>query len=71
MLIVCFDPKDRVFLVLECLHMVEAKLMFNTTYLNNFDQGHFFSELLALRNILFRSSSLEVIINLFITSTNE
>lgn len=70
MLIVCFDPKEQEFMILECIHMIEAQLMFNTSYLNNFDQGHFFSELLAIRNILFRSPSPEVIIQTCISSTN-
>lgn len=62
-LIVIFDPRDREYLVLQCHHMVEEQLMFNAGYLNSFVGGHYFTDLLSIKNVLFRTGSLDVIAN--------
>jgi|AntRauTorckE5430_2_1112549.scaffolds.fasta_scaffold00508_11 arginine-tRNA-protein transferase len=61
-LLVTFDPKDQEYLVLQCFHKAEAQLMFNAAYLNGFSQKNFFTDLLSVRNVLFRTSHPEVII---------
>jgi arginine-tRNA-protein transferase len=63
LMIVVFDPRDREYLVLQCHHMVEAQLMFNAGYLNSFAGEHYFTDLLSIRRVLFRTSSVEVIAN--------
>ena len=50
--------------------MVEGQLMFNTALLNNSEDIPLFTDLLAIRNVLFQTPSLEVIVNTFIASTN-
>jgi len=62
-LIVVFDPRECDYLVLQCIHMVEAQMMFNTGYLNSFAKGHYFTDLLSIQNVLFRTGSTDVIAN--------
>lgn len=63
MLIVVFDPRDREYLVLQCQHLVEAQLMFNAGYLNSFAAGHYFTDLLSINRVLFRTASADVIVS--------
>jgi len=59
MIVVAFDPKEREFLVLQCMHMVQTQLLFNANYLNTFTEDNYFTDLLAIRTVLFRSKSVE------------
>ncbi len=47
--VVAFDPKDRVYQVLVCRHMVQTQLMFNAEYLDSFGSESFVTDLLAIR----------------------
>ncbi|MEL7163319.1 MAG: hypothetical protein AAFN92_21355, partial [Bacteroidota bacterium] len=62
LIIVAFDPKERQYFVLQCVHMVQTQLLFNATYLNTFTDDNYFTDLLAIRSVLFRVDSLEVLV---------
>ncbi|MEM9527965.1 MAG: hypothetical protein AAGA31_15225 [Bacteroidota bacterium] len=62
MIVVAFDPKERAYLVLQCHHMAQTQLLFNANYLNTFIDDNYFTDLLAIRFILFKSSDLEDIV---------
>ena len=55
--VVAFDPKELAYYILECRHMIQTQLLFNSEYLRNFDRDGFVTELLAVRRILFQTSS--------------
>ena len=59
--LVAFDPRERDYLLLQCDHMAEAQMMFQANYLNQLRKQDCFTELLAVRTILFRSSELSAI----------
>lgn len=59
MIVVAYDPKERKYLVLQCHHMAQTQLLFNANYLNAFIEDNYFTDLLAIRSILFRSADLE------------
>ena len=60
--VLVFDPRDCVYLVLHCGHMVQTQLLFNTSYLSNFNTEHFYTRLLSVRSVLFRTDSLESVL---------
>jgi len=60
-IIIVFDPRDREYLLLQCRHMREAQQMFNLGYLNSFTEEHYYTNLLSIRRVLFRTGSVEVI----------
>ncbi|MEO0735045.1 MAG: hypothetical protein AAFZ52_19560, partial [Bacteroidota bacterium] len=62
LIIVAFDPKERQYFVLQCVHMVQTQLLFNASYLNTFAEDNYFTDLLAIRSVLFRVDSLEVLV---------
>lgn len=53
--LVVFDPRDRDYLLLQCDHIAEAQMMFQTRYLHQLRKQDCFTELLAIRSVLFRS----------------
>lgn len=61
-LTICFDPKERDYLVLECQPYAEANSLFNSAYLNTFSEDQFFTDLLAIRTVLYRTSSLTTLL---------
>lgn len=58
--VVAYDPRERHYYLLECKHMVQTQLLFNTDYLRSFDAGDFLTELLAVKRVLYRSASTEL-----------
>ncbi len=61
LLIVAFDPKEQAYFVLQCDHLVEAQSMFNPSYLSSFGEGDFFTDILSIRNLLYRTRSLAIV----------
>lgn len=59
--IVAYDPKDREYLLLHCLHMVQTQMLFNPAYLNGFPKSKYFTDLLAIRQIVHRTKDVKEI----------
>lgn len=55
--VVAFDPKELKYFVIECHHMVETQLLFNTEYLLNFNQKNYFTDLLSVSKVHFETTS--------------
>lgn len=70
LLIVCFDPKERAYFILECNQLAEAEYLFNTNYLNNFGESQFYTDLLAIRNTLYRTPSLSALLATLISNAD-
>jgi len=60
LLIVIYDPKEQEFLLLQCLKTEEAPLMFNATHMAINTEGNYFTDLISVHAILFRTSSLDI-----------
>ncbi len=56
-IIVAFDPRDEEYRLLSCQHMVESQIMFTPVILAEPTQGKYFTDLLSIKAVLFRSSS--------------
>lgn len=63
LVVVAFDPKERQYLLLQCDHMVQTQLLFNSQYLKELRDKQCFTDLLAIKAILFRTPDTNVIIN--------
>lgn len=59
--LVAFDPRERDYILLQCDHMAEAQMMFRAQYLQELRKQDCFTELLAVRSVLFRSADLAAI----------
>lgn len=60
--VVAFDPRERVYLLLECKHMIQTQLLFNTEYLKSFESANFLTELLAVKRVICRSPLLATVV---------
>lgn len=62
LIVVCFDPKEREFLVLQCNQMVQTQLLFNAQYLNGLKENNCFTDLLAITSVLFKTRDSNIIL---------
>ncbi len=56
-LVVAFDPKERLYFVMECRHMIQTQLLFNAEYLRAFRAEGFVTNLLAVRRVILKTPS--------------
>ena len=56
-LVVAFDPKERLYFVMECRHMIQTQLLFNAEYLRAFRAEGFVTDLLAVRRVILKTPS--------------
>lgn len=62
LIVVAFDPKESEYFILQCDHMVQTQLLFNSQYLKELRDKECFTDLLAIKAILFRTPDTNVII---------
>ena len=62
LIVVAFDPKERAYFVLQCDHMVQTQLLFNSQYLKELRDKQCFTDLLATKAVLFQTPDTNVII---------
>ena len=63
-IVLVFDPRQCVYLIVQCAHMVQSQLLFNAGYLGNFTSGEFYTQLLSVQAILYRSDSPELVVDI-------
>ncbi len=56
-LVVAYDPKERLYFVMECRHMIQTQLLFNAEYLSAFRAEGFVTDLLAVRRVIIKTPS--------------
>jgi len=56
-IIVIFDPREQEFRLLSCIHMAENQIMFSPISQVEDRQGKYFTNLLSINTVLFRSDS--------------
>ncbi len=56
-LVVAYDPKERLYFVMECRHMIQTQLLFNAEYLRAFREEGFVTDLLAVRRVILKTPS--------------
>ena len=52
LLIVTYDPRERLYLLLVCSHLHQTQLMFNVQHLQEDGESNFFTDLLAIRRVV-------------------
>ncbi len=62
LILVAFDPKEKEYFLLQCDHMVQTQLLFNSQYLKELRENNCFTDLLAVQSVLFRTPDTNVII---------
>lgn len=68
--LVVFDPRERIYLLVECIHMVEAQVMFQAQYLHELKKQDCFTKLLGIHKIYFRTSDPDEIVNACVSLLN-
>lgn len=58
-LALAFDPKQQVYLLIDCRYMVQSQLLFNSDYLDEFSNEGYMTDLLSVRSIMHQSASTE------------
>ncbi|OAV45487.1 hypothetical protein [Lewinella sp. 4G2] len=60
--VLVYDPKEMMYMVVACAHLIQPQMLFNTSYLKLFEQGNFYARLLTNRGVLYQGRTVEEVL---------